>query len=196
MVLTATPSKIITRLVDGEICAYVVTPEAWGLLAPVAVYSASPGDAVGEYVVFDDGKRAVYTTLNAVVCVTDAGAEVWRSGLEPRSDRVYGHRPGCALSTDQKTVWVYRPDAMAGRHLPDRWVALDARTGAPLAHADLETVGHGARHLVHPSDGHVLLDVGEGQDGTVIHRATLTPTDGMALGRYPWNDRCLIAPGS
>lgn len=191
MVQPPLPSKIITRLVDGQICAYALTPETGGLLSPIAVFQPSPDDDVVEQAVFADGKRAVYTTLNAAVCVTDAGGAIWRSAFEPRSDRVHGHRPGCALSRDEKVVWVYRPDAMAGRDLPDQWAALDAATGEPLAHTDLETVGHGAQHLAHPSDGHVLLDVGEGQDGSVIYRAMLT-ADGLALDRYPWDDRCLI----
>jgi hypothetical protein len=155
------------------------------------VFQPSPGDVVVEHAVFADEKTAVYTTLNAAVCVSDTGEEVWRSAFEPRSDRVHGHQPGCALSADEKVVWVYRPDAMAGRDLPDQWIALDAATGELLVHADLETVGHGAQHLIHPSDGRVLLDVGEGQDGTVIYRAILA-ADGLSLDRYPWNDRCLI----
>ncbi|MEU5989251.1 hypothetical protein ABZ806_09755 [Spirillospora sp. NPDC047418] len=191
MVQPPPPSEIIARLVDGQICAYALTPESWGLLSPVAVFQPSSGDDVVEHAVFADGKRAVYTTLNAAVCVTDVGGEIWRSAFEPPSDQVYGHRPGCALSTDEKAVWVYRPDAMAGRDLPDQWVALDAATGRVLGHADLETVGHGGQHLTHPSDGHILLDVGEGQDGTVIYRTMLT-ADGISLDRYPWDDRCLI----
>lgn len=192
MVQPAPPSKIITRLVDGRICAYALAPEAWGVLSPLAVFQPLPGDEVVEHAAVADGKRAVYTTLHDAVCVTDAGAEIWRSAFEPRSDRVHGHRPGCALSPEGKVMWVYRPDAMAGRDRPDQWAALDAATGEPLAFADLETVGHGARHLVHPADDHMLLDVGEGQDGSVIYRAALT-AEGLALDRYPWNDRCLIA---
>ena len=43
----------------------------------------------------------------------------------------------------------------------------------------------------HPSDGHVLLNVGEGQDGTALFRAALE--DGrLDLTAYPWDDRCLI----
>ncbi|RFU41623.1 hypothetical protein DZF91_10620 [Actinomadura logoneensis] len=184
-------SKMISRLVDGQICAYALTPESWGLLSPLAVFRPSSEDRVVEHAVFADGKRAVYTTLNAAVCVTDTGDEVWRYAFEPQSDQVHGHRPGCVLSADEKVVWVYRPDAMAGRDRPDQWIALDASIGELLGQQDLETVGHSGQHLTHPSDGHVLLDVGEGQDGTVIYRALLT-AGGISLDRYPWDDRCLI----
>jgi hypothetical protein len=127
--------------------------------------------------------------------VTVGGTEVWRSRFEPWSDQRYGHRPGCVLSLDERVVWVYRPDAMAGRNRPDQWVALDAGTGAVVAQAYLRTVGHGGQQLPHPADDHVLLNVGEGQDGSVIYRASLTGTrigTGMDLVSYPWDDRCLI----
>lgn len=151
----------------------------------------SPDDDVVDHAAAADLQHAYYTTLNAVVCVTADGAEVWRSQFEPRSVRQYGHRPGCVLSSDERAVWVYRPDAMAGRDRPDQWVAVDAETGAVIAHADLRTVGHGGQQLPHPSDGQVLLDVGEGQDGSVIYRASLTGAR-MNLVGYPWDDRCLI----
>jgi hypothetical protein len=88
-------------------------------------------------------------------------------------------------------VWVYRPDAMAGRDRFDQWVALDVGSGAVIAQADLGTVGHGGRHLLHPASGQVLLDVGEGQDGSVVFRASQAG-DRMDLFRFPWDDRCLI----
>ncbi len=111
--------------------------------------------------------------------------------FEPHSDQLHGHRPGCVLSLNGRTVWVYRPDAMAGRNLPDQWVVLDAENGAVLARSDLETVGHGGQQYRHPTDEHVLLDIGEGQDGSVIYWASLS--DGrLAPVRYPWADRVLI----
>lgn len=88
-------------------------------------------------------------------------------------------------------VWVYRPDAMAGRDRFDQWVALDVGSGAVIAQADLGTVGHGGRHLLHPASGQVLLDVGQGQDGSVVFRAS-PAGDRMDLFRFPWDDRCLI----
>ncbi|MFF5210165.1 hypothetical protein [Streptosporangium sp. NPDC000396] len=161
------------------------------MLSPTEVFRPSSDDEVVGHAVSPELQRAVYTTLNAVVCVTNDGAEVWRSAFEPLSDQQYGHRPGCVVSLDGRVVWVYRPDAMAGRDRPDQWVALDAGTGAVIAQADLETAGHAGRQLRHPAGEQILLDVGEGQDGSIIYRATLTG-DRLELTRYPWSDRCLI----
>ncbi|MET8113057.1 hypothetical protein [Streptomyces prasinus] len=183
--------RFVTRLVDGSICAYDLTTDVRGVLSPAMVCRPSAGDDVVGHAVPADLRRAYYTTLNALVCVTADGAEVWRSDFAPRSDRRRGHRPSCALSPDGLVVWAYRPDAMAGRGRPDQWVALDAGTGAVVAQSDLRTVGHGGLHLLHRTSGQVLLDVGEGQDGSVIHRASLAGGR-MDLVRYPWNDRCLI----
>ncbi|MFF2097476.1 hypothetical protein [Streptomyces sp. NPDC058202] len=183
--------RLVTRLVDGDICAYDLDAEVLGVLTPTVVCRPSPGDDVVEHAVSSDLRRAFYTTLDAAVCVTADGVEIWRSGFEPRSEHRMGHRPGCVLSLDGSTVWVYRPDVMAGRGRPDQWVALNAGTGALVAQTDLRTVGHGGEQFLHPEDGHVLLDVGEGQDGSVIYRASLVEGR-MDLVPYPWDDRCLI----
>ncbi|MER5787309.1 hypothetical protein [Streptomyces sp. NPDC001980] len=186
------PPSTITRLVDGRVCAYDLAGDDRGLLSPAMVCRPSPGDDVVGHAVSVGLRRAYYTTLDAVVCVTADGTEVWRSRFEPRSEQRHGHRPACVLSSDELVVWAYRPDAMAGRKRPDQWVALDAGTGAVLAQAELPTVGHGGQHLLHPAGDEVLLDVGEGQDGSVIFRASLTGSR-MDLVAYPWDDRCLIA---
>lgn len=185
------PLRPITRLVDGRICAYDLAADATGVLSPVIAFRPSPDNEVVDHAVAAGLQRAYYATLCAVVCVSADGAEVWRSPFDPQSDQRYGHRPSCVLSLDGLVVWVYRPDAMAGRDRPDQWVALDAGTGAVIAQADLPTVGHGGRQLLHPTSNQVLLDVGEGQDGSVIYRASPTGT-GMDLIGYRWDDRCLI----
>ncbi|CAL9675687.1 hypothetical protein SUDANB15_07744 (plasmid) [Streptomyces sp. enrichment culture] len=185
------PLQVVTRLVDGSICAYDLAADVRGVLSPVMVCRPSTEDVVVDHAVSTDLQRVYFTTLNAIVCVTADGAEVWRSEFEPRSDQQFGHRPSCVLSLDGLVVWVYRPDAMAGRDRSDQWVAVDAGTGAVIAQADLDTVGHGGQQLLHQAGDQVLLDVGEGQDGSVIYRASVTE-DRMDLVRYPWNDRCLI----
>ncbi|MET8545861.1 hypothetical protein ABZW03_35285 [Kitasatospora sp. NPDC004799] len=189
MVTSLPPGRLTTRLVDGLLCAY--TPTAVGELSPAAAYRPAAGDEVVGHAVAADLRHAYYTTLDAVVGVTADGAEVWRSRFEPAAAQVHGHRPGCALSSDGRVVWVYRPDEMAGRGRPDQWVAVDAATGAALAQADLDTVGHGAVQRAHPVSGEILLNVGEGQDGTIVHRASLAGGR-IDLVRYPWVDRCLI----
>ncbi|MBK3562356.1 hypothetical protein [Streptomyces sp. MBT62] len=186
------PLPTITRFVQGRICAYDLVGDVKGVLSPVMVCRPSPDDEVVDHAVAVGRQRAYYTTLHAAVCVTADGTEVWRSRFEPRSDQRHGHRPGCVLSSDELVLWVYRPDAMAGRDRHDRWVALDAATGAVVAEAELSTVGHGGLHLLHPAGDEVFLDVGEGQDGSVVFRASLTGSR-MDLTTYPWDDRCLIA---
>jgi hypothetical protein len=184
--------KVITRHRDGWIYAYVMDSGALGALEPVAVFRPLPGDEVLESAVWPDLERVAYTTLNGVVCLTRAGDVLWASDFEPYSDQLYGHRPGCALSLDGRSVWVYRPDAMAGRGGADQWVVHDADSGTVLARRELETAGHGAFHYVHPMDGSIYLDIGEGQDGSVIFRAAAGAEGEPTFATYPWSDRCMI----
>ncbi|MFA1538466.1 hypothetical protein [Actinomadura monticuli] len=181
-------SRIFSRFLDGAVCAF--EPVADGPLEPVAIFHAGV-EEVCAHSVAPDLKRAVYATRHAVVCVGRDAGEQWRYELRPRSGERYGHRPACAFSLDGAEVWVYRPDAMAGRGPTDRWVVLDAGSGEVRGEAALETAGHGGEHFRHISGTCVLLDVGEGQDGTVIYRGALTG-EGLELHRYPWGDRCLI----
>ncbi|BBC36654.1 uncharacterized protein SGFS_079480 [Streptomyces graminofaciens] len=190
--IPARPTKVITRHRDGLIHAYVMDAGAFGTLEPAAVFQPRAGDEVVASAVRPDLERVVYTTLNGVVCLTRAGDPVWASAFEPHSDVRHGHRPGCALSLDGRTVWVYRPDAMAKRGNGDQWVVYDADSGVVLARRELETVGHGAGHHVHPVDGSVYLDIGEGQDGSVILRGTAVPGGEPEFVTLPWWDRCLI----
>ncbi|MCL8015898.1 hypothetical protein [Streptomyces sp. AS02] len=190
--IPAPPPKVVTRHRDGQIHAYVVDSGACGTLEPAAVFQPQAGDEVVESVVRHDLEQVVYTTLNGVVCLTRAGDLVWASDFGPLSDVRHGHRPGCALSLDGRTVWVYRPDVMAGRASGDQWVVHDAESGVILARRELETVGHGAGHHVHPADGSVYLDIGEGQDGSVIVRGTVGADSEPEFVTYPWSDRCLI----
>ncbi|PWK63135.1 hypothetical protein BCL76_12379 [Streptomyces sp. CG 926] len=191
------PPKAITRHRDGRIHAYLVDPAALGPLEPAAVFRPRAGDEVEESVVRPDLERVVYTTRNAVVCLTRSGDPVWTSAFAPHSDVRHGHRPGCSLSLDGRTVWVYRPDVMAQRGVADQWVVYDADSGEVLARTELETVGHGGLHHVHPADGSVYLDIGEGQDGSVILRGVTDADGAPRFVTYPWPDRCLIdlAPG-
>ncbi|WP_175410227.1 hypothetical protein [Streptomyces sp. TRM64462] len=190
--IPARPPKVITRHRGGCIHAYVLDPGAFGTLEPAAVFQPRAGDEVVASAVRPDLERVVYTTLNGVVCLTRTGDLVWASDFAPHSDVPHGHRPGCALSLDGRTVWVYRPDAMAGRGDGDQWVVYDAESGAVLVRRELETVGHGAHHHVHPVDGSVYLDIGEGQDGSVILRGTAGADGEPEFVTYPWWDRCLI----
>ncbi|MBD0837907.1 hypothetical protein [Streptomyces sp. TRM68416] len=190
--IPAPPPKVVTRHRDGRIHAYLTGPGAFGTLEPAAVFQPRAGEQVVESAVRPDLERVVYTTLNGVVCLTQAGDLVWASDFEPHSHVLHGHRPGCVLSPDGRTVWVYRPDAMAGRGGGDQWVVYDADSGTVLARRALDTVGHGAGHHVHPVDGSVYLNIGEGQDGSVILRGTAGADGEVEFVTYPWSDRCLI----
>ncbi|OKJ03311.1 hypothetical protein [Kitasatospora sp. CB01950] len=198
---------VVTRMVDGEICAYRPDTAAPGSgagagagtdagagsveLAPVAVFRPVAGDEPVSRAVPADLARAYYATSDAVVCVDPAGEQLWRYAFEPAQGGAWNHTPNCVVAPDGRTVWVYRPDAMAGRADADRWAVLDAETGALLGRADLETAGHGGEQWVDAGGGAMLLDVGEGQDGTTVHRGTLTE-DGLRVERLPWDDRCPI----
>ncbi|WP_141963795.1 hypothetical protein [Actinoallomurus bryophytorum] len=183
--------RIFSRVLDGNVCVYDPSGDAQGVLDPVVVFPVRPGDEVLGHTGSADLSRAVYTTTDAVACVTDGGTELWRYDLEPRSTTKHGHSPSCRFSADGALVWVYRPDAMAGRGGVDKWVVLDAEKGTVVAQTDLGTVGHGAIHFRHPDGVHMLLDVGEGQDGSNLFRGALDGGD-LNLFTYPWGDRALI----
>ncbi|MET7506137.1 hypothetical protein [Streptomyces albidoflavus] len=191
--IAAPRPQAVTRHHDGRIHVYLPADSSvFGPLEPAAVFRPLTGDEVVESAVRPDLERAVYTTLNGVVCLDRAGAPVWASEFAPRSEERHGHRPGCAYSLDGRTVWVYRPDAMAGRGRSDQWVVHDADTGQILARHEPGTAGHGAAHHVHPVDGGIHLDIGEGQDGSVVLRATIGADGEVEFVRYPWSDRCLV----
>ncbi|WP_395968517.1 hypothetical protein [Actinomadura sp. 6N118] len=162
-----------------------------GALEPVARIEVQSGDEVTGHAVAPDLSRVVYATQHAVVCIGRDGGELWRYDLLPRSNEKYGHWPGCEFSLDGKTVWVFRPDAMANRANQDQWVVLSADSGAVVAQAEVGTVGHGGQHRRHPNGVDILLDVGEGQDGVNLFRGVLAG-DRLELFKYPWSDRCLI----
>ncbi|WP_433476801.1 hypothetical protein ACQPZP_06925 [Spirillospora sp. CA-142024] len=183
--------RIITRHLHGSVCAYEPTTSQAGELDPVAEFRITSDDEVHDHAVTAELHRALYATKHEVVCIDRGGTELWRYEFVPRSKEKYGHWPSCDYSLDESLVWVYRPDAMAGRGNPDMWVVLDAGSGSVVAQAELETAGHGATSLRHPSRSHFMLSVGEGQDGCVVYRGALS--DGaLLLDRYPWADRCPI----
>ncbi|MGW4649745.1 hypothetical protein [Kitasatospora sp. NPDC004289] len=178
------------RKTDGLITAYDLASGS-GALAPAARFTPTNGDRPIA-VDFTAGFRlACYTTSDAVVCLSADSTELWRHLLGPCAPQHYVHWPNCAFSPDGRTVWVYRPDVLAGRGPVDRWEVLDTATGEPLDGTELDTAGHGGSQHFHPADGHVLLEVGEGQDGAAVFRASLR--DGrLEVVHYPWPDRCLI----
>ncbi|MEU6151849.1 hypothetical protein ABZ816_17805 [Actinosynnema sp. NPDC047251] len=157
-----------------------------------AVFPVGSGVEPVDHAVAGDFSRAVYATDGELVCVDPAGVVLWRLDFGPVVRRAYLATVDGAFSADGGSVWLYRPEAMAGRgDGVDAWVVLDAATGRERARAELGTEGHGGRHFAHPDGVHVLLDVGEGQDGVQIYRGRLDG-DALDLSAYPWGDRVLV----
>lgn len=134
-----------------------------------------------------DLECAVYTTDDALVCVGRDGATRWRSDFGAAPERYMSGSADCAFSLKGDVVWLYRPDlAMKGPGHTDQWLAFDAATGSVLGQVDLGSIGHGAEHFVHPDGEHVLLEVGEGQDGSCVYRARLDGT-GIVVAEQKWD---------
>ncbi|MER5266021.1 hypothetical protein ABTZ99_28435 [Actinosynnema sp. NPDC002837] len=183
-----TMTDVVTRFLDGAIHAFDFPDGA--VADSVAVFELPTGVEPDGHDVAPDLGRAVYATGDEVVCVDRAGKALWRWGFGPGSARRAASAANCRFSADGTEVWLYLPDAMAGRG-PDRWVVLSAATGDLTAAAELACAGHGGSQFAHPDGVHVLLDVGEGQDGSQVYRGRLVP-DGLDVAAYPWSDRSLV----
>jgi hypothetical protein len=168
--------KLISRLVDDEVQIY---DEALDQVGSFPVPADTQSHALSS-----TGDRLVYAVDDEVVCTGAAG---WRFDLGKRGSRAGIAYTGCAFSLDDAVVWVYSPDAMADRGRRDRWIALDSATGAVRESFDLDSAGHGGQMIPHP-DGDLLLDVGEGEDGSRTFRVRL----GTQPSAYPWHDRVLV----
>lgn len=181
---------VITRYRHKELRAYQVPSSVDKPLGPVATYRVEPNEEVQSHAAAPNLDRAVYTTRNKVTCVDQDGGLQWCYELEPHtSERL--PRTECIFSLDGTWVWLYRPDAMMDRG-PDLLVVLLARTGELVAQEELNTVGQGAQLVQHPDGRHILLEVGEGQDGVIIFLAELTDSSGIKMHSYGWDDRTLI----
>ena len=168
--------KPISRLTDTAVEVFDAG------LEPVRSFRVPPGTE--GHAVSYAGDRLAYATGTAVVCAGPDGHELWRSATG-RAEAPDRRRPaGCAWTPDDAVLWVYLPDVPE-----DRWLALDAATGATLIEHRLPTAGEGGEHFVTADGRHVLLCVGEGQDGVHIFRAG----PGGELHTYGGTDRVLVA---
>ncbi|MFR9777814.1 hypothetical protein ACL02O_17390 [Micromonospora sp. MS34] len=188
-------SPVRTRLTDGRLHAYDLTSStATGRLTPDAVFDlGGAADRIEGWAVTRDLRRLVYATIDDVRCVDRDGRTIWRVDFGPRpAQKLVNAGVSCAFSADERLVWVYRPDGMTlrGDRL-DRWLVLDAATGEVRAETGLPSVGHGSEHFVEPDGVHLLLDVGEGQDGSRAFRGRLTET-GIDLSELWDGDRSVI----
>ncbi|MEV0674908.1 hypothetical protein AB0I60_00155 [Actinosynnema sp. NPDC050436] len=181
---------VVTCSVDGSVRAHVFPG------GHVVDFPVEAGVRPVRHAAARDLGRAAYVTGDELVAVDRTGAVLWRYGFGPVVRARYSAEGACAFSPDGGSVWLYLPDAMAGRgDGGDRWLVLDAATGEVRAQAALDSEGHGGRHFPHPDGVHVLLDVGEGQDGVRVYRGRLdgtAPGGSLDLHAYPWGDRILL----
>jgi hypothetical protein len=129
-----------------------------------------------------------YVTETEAVRLGADGRVLWRLELGSPLGQTCIATANCGFSLDGGLVWIYQPDAMMNRG-PDRIRVVDT-SGVVVAEAHLETVGQGAVVYAH-LDGHMIVDVGEGQDGINIFRCQIQG-DELAVHAYPWIDRVLI----
>lgn len=129
-------------------------------------------------------------TTTEAVCLDGNGAIRWRHTFAPPAAKSIA-RGDARLSLDGEHVWIFRPDAMLQRGEGDGWLVLRAADGQLVTEVTLQTVGQGAIHWPHPDGVHMLLDVGEGQDGGYLFRGRLDGTK-LEVHAYPWNDRVLL----
>lgn len=179
-----------TRYLPGKIHAYNVSRSVCGSLDPETIYRVDSSDKHLNHAVAPNLNQLVYATSHSVVCISRNSETLWQYDLEPRSTQRHLRDCSCVFSQDGTWVWVYRPDAMADRG-PDILVVLRADTGQEVARTILGSVGEGAQLVLHPDGRHVLLDVGEGQDGVKMYRAAFTG-ESIDLHSYGWEDRVLI----
>ncbi|WP_319460876.1 hypothetical protein [Micromonospora sp. RTP1Z1] len=187
-------SRVVTRFTAGLVRAYDFSAtRVESAAAPVAVFPIVEAVEVESHAVAPNLRRAVYATADEVVCVDRESKTLWRLGFGPGAEVPYNAAASCEFSLDGTVVWVYRPDAMSGRGDGlDRWLAVDTETGGVVAHVELDCAGHGGHQFAHPDGAHMLLDVGEGQDGSRVYRGRLD-RDVIDLTAYPWIDRSLVS---
>lgn len=179
-----------TRYLPGKIHAYKFSRSVCGPLEPEAIYKVNCPEKNLNHAVAPNLDRAIYITSHSVVCINQNSDILWQYDLEPHSTQRHLCDCTCTFSLDGALVWVYRPDAMADRG-SDLLVVLRADTGQEVGRTTLNSVGEGAQLLLHPDGRHILLDVGEGQDGVKLYRAVFTG-DNIDLHSYEWDDRVLI----
>ncbi|TDC96589.1 hypothetical protein E1285_05490 [Actinomadura sp. 7K507] len=187
--------RILTKATLNAVAAYDLSrPVANGGLLERAAAFPAEGKPYG-HAAAPDLECAAYTTDEALICVERDGTARWRSDFEAPAEQYMNGRAYCEFSLKGDVVWLYRPDlAMKGRDHTDQWLAFDAATGNVLGQVDLGSAGHGAEHYVHPDGEQILLEVGEGQDGSRIYSARLDGT-GIALTEYEWNSMlCALSP--
>ncbi|MEV5543316.1 hypothetical protein AB0L13_41495 [Saccharopolyspora shandongensis] len=188
-------SSVVTRFVAGSVHAYDFSgsPAVESAAVPVATFPVGAAIEPRSHAVAPNLLRAVYATADEMVCIDREGKTLWQLGFGPGAQEPYNAMASCEFSLAGTVVWLYMPDAMAGRGDGlDHWLAIDAETGSVIARTELDCAGHGGHQFAHPDGAHMLLDVGEGQDGSRVYRGRLD-RDAIELTAYPWTDRSLVS---
>ncbi|BBH65871.1 hypothetical protein ACTI_25560 [Actinoplanes sp. OR16] len=171
--------RVISRLTDSGVEVFD---------ADLALLRTFPADPATEgFAVPGSRDRLIYATDSAVRRIAPDGREEWRLDLGRRGPDAGFAETSVALSADESQVWVYAPNGMAGRDRADEWIVLDAATGTPVTRHPLPTKGHGGQQFA-LTDGRMLLDVGEGQDGS---RCFLAGPDGDVRA-VAWGSRVIV----
>lgn len=175
--------KVLTRVKNAEILAFSISGSApLGPAEPDARFpvleSVLQSTAVARHLDF-----AMYTTPHAVTCINRNGKELWRYSLDvPPNTRHFNGITECAFSYNDKIAWVYRPDqAFKGGDFLDTAIAIDATSGVELSSVDLGSSGHAASFYADSDGEHMLLGVGEGQDGGRLYRLRLRSGDNSTV---------------
>lgn len=180
----------ITRNMLGEAATYDLSQGACGPLNPAEDYQwrlTYSDKHQNQQAVTPNLDRVAYTTSYSVVCLRKNGGYFWNYDLEPEH---HVSDCSCVFSLDSAWLWVYSPGAMADRG-PDTLFVLHADTGREVARTELDSVGEGGELIPHPDGRHVLLNVGEGQDGVKLYRAAVDG-ENIQLHSYGWDDRVLV----
>ncbi|GIH05640.1 hypothetical protein Rhe02_37070 [Rhizocola hellebori] len=170
----------LDRAIDGETDATVfAAPWPWR----VGTSSASP-----------DLSFAVFSGVHAVQAVDAGGGMRWEvrhscwegsclaqhgSYAEYADDRDHRHpESGSArVSGDGRTVWLHLRGPLPGDELPsdhdpwgghEQWLVVDAADAGVLGRIATDTDAGGSFQFPHPDPSRMALNVGEGQDGSVI----------------------------
>ncbi|MEU4693077.1 hypothetical protein [Actinoplanes sp. NPDC023714] len=164
--------RVISRLTDSGVEVFDADLEL------VRTFPADP--AIEGFAVPRSRDRLIYATGDAI------RSDAWRFDLGAKIGD-YIAETAVALSADESVVWAYVPNVLAGRDRPDEWIVLDAATGELRARHPLPTEGHGGGQFA-LSDGRMLLDVGEGQDGS----RTFLAGPGDEVRAVEWGSRVIV----
>ena len=166
--------RVVTRYTNGLVNAYQISTDPVAESAePVAGFPVAGAGEVHRHAVAPDLRCAVVTMIDAAVCIGRDGRIRWQVGFGPGST---DSAPGQAASSR----WMGR---RSGSMCPTRWRggatsriggSPPTPTSAPSSRRSSWTrAGHGGQHHPHPDGVHMLLDVGEGQDGVRVYGTRL-----------------------